>query len=208
MELLKKSDFELLETLQDRLLELQNKHIEIHAYLMGLKIQIAHKEADLVGIQGQIEQVLNDVSGILKARKQTVSSVFIAKFIIECAEKFQVDSMRLANHIKTRKSEIIELRQPIHYFLAQFTTLTLQEIGDVFKMDHSTVIHSREAVLNIVNTLREIEAKPNAVLNDYYARQKEILTTVSEIFEQLLPSELEPANPDLCEQLLEQRQIG
>ena len=59
------------------------------------------------------------------------------------------------NHlcIPCRKKEVVYCRQVIMYFLTKYTNLSFKSIGDIFGgRDHTTVIHSSEAVRDRIDT--------------------------------------------------------
>lgn len=47
---------------------------------------------------------------------------------------------------KTRKREVVYPRQLAMYFMAYYTLLSLKQIGEMFGKDHTTVIHSIDAI--------------------------------------------------------------
>lgn len=54
---------------------------------------------------------------------------------------------------RTRKREVVMLRQQAHYFSVIYVNTSLQKIGDYFgRHDHSTVLHSCKVVNNLCVT--------------------------------------------------------
>jgi chromosomal replication initiator protein len=70
---------------------------------------------------------------------------------------------------KTRKREIVEARQVAMYYLKSLTIMTLREVGELFGgRDHSTVIHARQTVEDLMTTDKAYRAKieeVEAILN-------------------------------------------
>jgi hypothetical protein len=67
---------------------------------------------------------------------------------------------------KTRKREVVVIRQLNYYMIRKFTNLSLQEIGNQttgaeynFKQDHSTIIHSINTVSGLRRFDKEVELK-------------------------------------------------
>lgn len=58
---------------------------------------------------------------------------------------------------KTRKREIVQIRQICFYFADKYTNLSLQDIGQKLAgSHHSTVIHGIKAVNNLIDTDRVV----------------------------------------------------
>ena len=51
-----------------------------------------------------------------------------------------------------RKQEVVRGRQIAMYQIRKNTTLSLQEIGNIFNKDHATVIHALKVVQDIIDT--------------------------------------------------------
>jgi len=70
---------------------------------------------------------------------------------------------------KTRKREVVEARQVAMYYLKSLTIMTLREVGELFGgRDHSTVIHARQTVEDLMATDKAYRAKieeVEAILN-------------------------------------------
>jgi chromosomal replication initiator protein len=88
--------------------------------------------------------------------------------IINAVELVYDVSYSLMN-TKTRKREIVEARQVAMYYLKSLTIMTLREVGELFGgRDHSTVIHARQTVEDLMTTDRAYKAKieeVEAILN-------------------------------------------
>lgn len=57
-----------------------------------------------------------------------------------------------------RKREFVNVRQIAMYFIAEKTTLTLKEIGEMFGgRDHSTVIYSKETVEGLMDVDKQFK---------------------------------------------------
>ncbi|HWJ30178.1 MAG TPA: helix-turn-helix domain-containing protein [Flavisolibacter sp.] len=59
---------------------------------------------------------------------------------------------------RTRERPVAYKRQLLMYFLVSLTTLTYKEIGDLFGMDHSTVVHSKDRVKDWLSVDHEVQA--------------------------------------------------
>ena len=57
---------------------------------------------------------------------------------------------RKAIMVKTNKREIVEARQLSYYFINKNTTLSLQSAADLFRQNHSTAIHGRCVVTDLI----------------------------------------------------------
>ena len=57
---------------------------------------------------------------------------------------------------KTRKRTIIEKRHMLHFLSYIYTKLSLTEIGFETNRDHATVLHSRKAIIALIETDKEI----------------------------------------------------
>ena len=69
--------------------------------------------------------------------------------VAECSEAFGIDPDLLP--MPTRKREVVECRQTAMWLACKWTPLTLVQIGSRFgNRDHSTVIHSREAIEGLI----------------------------------------------------------
>jgi chromosomal replication initiator protein len=65
---------------------------------------------------------------------------------------------------KTRKREIVFTRQLIMYCLREKTGLTLKHIGSVFGFDHTTVVHSCQTVLDLMDAYPETRLEIEGLL--------------------------------------------
>lgn len=59
---------------------------------------------------------------------------------------------------RTRERPVVYKRQLLMYFLVSLTTETYKEIGDMFGMDHSSVIHSKDKVKDWLSVDHEVQA--------------------------------------------------
>lgn len=66
---------------------------------------------------------------------------------------------------KSRKRDIVEARQIFMYLMIKRTHKSLEKIGNVVNRDHSTAIHARKVVENLVETDKEFASKYYTVLN-------------------------------------------
>jgi len=68
---------------------------------------------------------------------------------------------------KTRKREITEPRQFLHFAMSIYTKLSLAKIGEICgKKDHATILHSYKTVVNLMETDCKYKAKYLQVLVD------------------------------------------
>jgi chromosomal replication initiator protein len=64
---------------------------------------------------------------------------------------------------RTRKREVLQIRQILIYFLKQYTRLSLNKIGafvslsDVRPFDHATCLHAIRTINNIISTEKEFK---------------------------------------------------
>lgn len=66
---------------------------------------------------------------------------------------------------KTRKREIVQYRQLCQYYAKLLTKISLAEIGKFFgDKDHSTVLHSEKAILNLIDTDQKFESIHDEIL--------------------------------------------
>lgn len=64
---------------------------------------------------------------------------------------------------RTRERPIAYKRQLLMYFLVHHTNETYKEIGDLFGMHHSTVIHSKDRVKDWLSVDREVQMDIEAI---------------------------------------------
>lgn len=57
---------------------------------------------------------------------------------------------------KTRKRSVCQYRQLAFYFLLKYTRLTTTKVGEIFILNHSTVIHGRKNSLSLIEFDKEI----------------------------------------------------
>ena len=87
-------------------------------------------------------------------------------------------------HYKTRKEEIREARQLIHYFSAKYTKVALAKIGLwVGNKTHATVLNSNKKINNLIQTKRECRNKIREM-------EKEIITFYKKLKNEEVHSEL------------------
>ena len=66
---------------------------------------------------------------------------------------------------KSRKKNIVILRQTAVYIATQMTELTTTEIGDYFGQDHSTVINSKNKISNYIKFKNDLKSDINEIQN-------------------------------------------
>ena len=116
---------------------------EIEGVLLNLIAQssLNRKDIDLELAKSAIQSIVQDVEG-------EVSIDYIQKLI---ADFFNVEHDQLK--AKVRKKEIVMARQVAMYFVKEYTNHSLKAIGSYFGgRDHSTVIHSIQAVNDMMTT--------------------------------------------------------
>jgi len=122
---------------------------------------------DLMGEQIDVDTVTRAVQGLLKDKTEFLPS---PDTIIEEVGKFFNIA---ASDIKgtARNKDIVLARQVAMYETRRMTALSLQEIGDVFKRDHTTVMHSLERIETMAKKspeMAEILKDINANINARY----------------------------------------
>lgn len=55
-------------------------------------------------------------------------------------------------NVKCKKRELVFPRQIIMYFLTEYTDLTYKQIGGLFGRDHTTAIHSKDTIKDLMST--------------------------------------------------------
>lgn len=70
----------------------------------------------------------------------------VTKLIQEICRQLNVDEITLKS--KSKKREIVIVRQAIFFLLRKNTTLTLKQIGKVFNRDHTTVIAGIKKIID------------------------------------------------------------
>lgn len=84
--------------------------------------------------------------------------VFDPEIIIKSScHYFEIDLEDIQG--KSRKRELVIPRQVIMYFLTEYTDLTYKIIGNIFNRDHTTVIHSKDTIKDLMTTDDDIRAK-------------------------------------------------
>lgn len=106
----------------------------------------------------QLSKIVKDLTEILNARKE-------ADKIIDIVLKYyQFSKTDVDNTInKTRNSIVVECRVVISYFLLSLTKLTLQEIANIFGVDHSTVIHYKKKFEDWYETDKEFRQRVDKI---------------------------------------------
>lgn len=73
-------------------------------------------------------------------------------------DHYQVSMEQLRKRNRTQR--LVHIRRILYYFLYKYTTLNLREIGDQMNgLDHTTVIHSLNALKDLRSIYPEIEAE-------------------------------------------------
>jgi chromosomal replication initiator protein len=116
---------------------------ELEGVLISLLAQSSLTKQDIT-----IELAKKIVANFVKSVTKEISIETIQKVICEHLD-IPVDKLKA----KTRKREVVQARQLSMFFAKEFTNSSLKSIGGYFGgRDHSTVIHSCQAVRNLVDT--------------------------------------------------------
>jgi chromosomal replication initiator protein len=62
-------------------------------------------------------------------------------------------------NVKCKKRDLVFPRQVIMYFLTEYTDLTFKQIGALFGRDHTTAIHSKDTMKNLISTDDKVRAR-------------------------------------------------
>lgn len=95
--------------------------------------------------------------------------VFDPEIVIKSTcEQFNIELVKLQS--KSRQRKVVFPRQVIMYFLTEYTDMTYLEIGKIFNRDHTTVIHSKDTIKDLMTTDDKVKylvegAKKNIVDN-------------------------------------------
>jgi chromosomal replication initiation ATPase DnaA len=105
-----------------------------------------------VAFQIQTQSNLLANHQVIESNKEFVLQhplVVLEMIIWECCEAYGIDADLLP--MRTRKREVVECRQAAMWLACKWTTLGLKRIGERFGgRDHSTVIHSREVMEELI----------------------------------------------------------
>lgn len=136
-------------------IEIPREVVEFVAY--NIKSNIRELEGVLISLLAQSSLTKQDitidlakkiVANFVKSVSKEISIETIQKVICEHLD-IPVDKLKA----KTRKREVVQARQLSMFFAKEFTNNSLKAIGGHFGgRDHSTVIHSCQAVRNLVDT--------------------------------------------------------
>lgn len=103
-----------------------------------------------------MESILNymAISGVPRSTNRDRSKlfrVFDPEITIKTiCEHFVIPLVNL--QVKCKKRELVFPRQVIMFFLTEYTDLTYKQIGDIFNKDHTTVIHAKNTVRDLMST--------------------------------------------------------
>ncbi|MBP3520895.1 MAG: chromosomal replication initiator protein DnaA, partial [Oscillospiraceae bacterium] len=120
---------------------------------------------DLMGQQVDVDTVTRAVRDMFKDKADFLPTPDV--IIEEVAKFYHIPSHEIKG--KSRTKDIVLARQVAMYEIRRMTTLSLQEIGEVFSRDHTTVMHSIERIENMdkkspemAEILKDINANINA----------------------------------------------
>ncbi|MBK6340023.1 MAG: chromosomal replication initiator protein DnaA [Bacteroidetes bacterium] len=141
-------------------IEIPNDVVEFVAY--NIKSNVRELEGVLISLLAQSSLTRQEIN--LELAKKTVMSFVksVSKEIsMETIQKtvcdfFEVPIDKLKE--QTRKRHVVQARQLSMYFAKEYTNQSLKAIGSHFGgRDHSTVIHSCQAVRNLIDTDEEFK---------------------------------------------------
>ncbi|TXD45886.1 helix-turn-helix domain-containing protein [Polaribacter sp. IC073] len=66
----------------------------------------------------------------------------------------------------TRKREIVFPRQVAMYFIHKYGNLSLTKIGDLFKRDHASVLHSLKAISDVITSPESVRKEQKLNLKE------------------------------------------
>lgn len=117
---------------------------------------------------------MEQVPAYALARRGNANNKFVHKDVVKRIIGDFFDTTYEAVAVVTRKREIVYVRQMMMFFLAKYTCLTLESIGDMFGgKDHTTVIHS-------VDTIKDLSDAYPAVKDQVDRITQQILVCDSE----------------------------
>ena len=90
---------------------------------------------------------------------------------------------------KTRKRSICQNRQIACYFLLKYTYLTTSKVGEVFNLDHSTIVYSRKNISSLIKFDKEVNEFCNAIESEIKSNINIIvseLETKKQVFEKII----------------------
>ena len=141
-------------------IELPREVVEFVAY--NITTNVRELEGALISLLAQaslnkreidIDLAKKIIKNFVKSFSREVSIDFIQKTV---CEYFSVSSDKLRE--KTRKRAVVQARQLSMFLAKQFTKNSLKVIGKLFGgRDHSTVIHSCQAVRDLMDTDKEFK---------------------------------------------------
>lgn len=136
-------------------IELPREVVEFVAY--NISSNVRELEGALISLLAQaslnkkeidLDLAKKIIKNFVKSISREVSIDFIQKTV---CDYFDVEAEKLKE--KTRKRQIVQARQLSMYLAKQFTKNSLKMIGKHFGgRDHSTVIHSCQAIQNLIDT--------------------------------------------------------
>lgn len=156
-------------------IELPKEVVEFVAY--NISTNIRELEGALISLLAQaslnkkeidLDLAKKIIKNFVKSISREVSIEFIQKTV---CEYFNVEIIKLKE--KTRKRAVVQARQLSMYLAKSFTKHSLKVIGKHFGgRDHSTVIHSCQAVQNLIDTDTDFKESVNEI-------QKKIQMSIS-----------------------------
>ncbi len=114
-------------------------------------------------LTGKPSATIEDVNEALKDQISTTKQSLTAERIMECVCKyFSVKKEDLVG--KKKNKEIVEPRQICMYLICDLLDLPLVSIGQLFGgRDHTTVIHAREKITNLIDENNRIKIAVNDI---------------------------------------------
>jgi chromosomal replication initiation ATPase DnaA len=143
-----------METIGTRTPYSRSKHI-VKEYIFDLKEEQREAKEELIGIQSaiklahiQLKEILNLVRVAEEAEKIQPGSLEEAVLIITSG-CFSIPIAKITS--TSRKREIVDTRRFISSYLRATTKLTFKDIGNLFSLHHSNIIHLVSSFENIYN---------------------------------------------------------
>lgn len=120
--------------------------------------------------------------------KMTKTELEILKIICK-EEHVNIDRVLDTIHFKSRKGDLIRVRQMYYYFKKKLTKESLESIGNVFNQDHATVLHAVRKIEGYIDSypdykrkIKSVEARIVADIDEEFLNRKEELMSIRDSF--------------------------
>ena len=101
----------------------------------------------------------NDRRAIEPSKKESISCDKILGLV---CDYFDISTNTITS--KSRKREVVWPRQVSMYLMSYYSSEPLSEIGKIFGRDHTTVIHGRETVRDLIYSDRHLRDQLNELM--------------------------------------------